>query len=128
MKIVIHNKPIGKSEQFIIMNRKCQSHLMRRRRWFIGMFSSRISSAARLPRLSSLAMKNDWIYGREKENRYWVLVGGEKQRNRNGCKCRCVRGWSTRPIFEAMERRGGCLGMHKRQPQLIEGKVPLHQH
>ena len=39
---------------------------MRRRRWFIDMFSSRISSAARLPRLSSPAMKNDWIYKREK--------------------------------------------------------------
>ena len=49
---IIHNKPIGELAQFIIINKKCQSHLMRRRRWFIGMFSSRISSTARLPRLS----------------------------------------------------------------------------
>ena len=59
---VIHNKPIGESEQFIIINKKCQSHLKRRRCWFIGMFSSGISSVVRLPRLSSLAMKDDWIY------------------------------------------------------------------
>ena len=75
MKTVIHNEPVGESEQFIIINRKCQSHLMRRRRWFIGMFSSGISSTARLPRLSSLAMKDDWIYRREKENRYRVSAG-----------------------------------------------------
>ena len=57
MKTVIHNEPVGESEQFIIINRKCQSHLMRRRRWFIGMFSSGISSTARLPRLSSPAIE-----------------------------------------------------------------------
>ena len=96
---VIHNKPIGKLELFIIINKKCQSHLMRRRRWFIdmsstgissaanqnyrfiSMFSSEISSAARLPRLSSPAMKDDWIYEREKENRYRVLADGGEQRN-----------------------------------------------
>ena len=98
---------------------------MRRRRWFIGMFSSGISSAARLSRLSSLAMKNDWIYGREKENRYRVLVGGEEQRN--SCKWRCVQGQSHRLVFEDMKRRGGCLGVRKRQPQLIKGETPLHQ-
>ena len=59
---VIHNKPIGESELFVIINKKCQSHLMRRRRWFIGIFSFGISSATRLPRLSSPTMKNDWIY------------------------------------------------------------------
>ena len=80
-KTVIHNKPIGELELFIIINKKCQSHLMRRRHWFIGIFSSRISSAARLPRLSSPAMKDDWIYEREKENRYRILAGGEGQRN-----------------------------------------------
>ena len=46
---------------------------MRRRRWFIGMFSFEISSIARLPRLSSPAMKDDWIYEREKENHYRVF-------------------------------------------------------
>jgi len=56
-KTVIQNKPIDQSEQFIIMNKRCQSHLMRRRRWFTSMFSSQISSAARLPRLSSPAME-----------------------------------------------------------------------
>ena len=67
IEIVIHNKPIGESELFIIINKKCQSHLMRRRRWFIDIFSSGISSATCLPRLSSPAMKNDWVYEREKE-------------------------------------------------------------
>jgi len=76
MKTVIHNKPVGESEQFIIINRKCQSHLMRRRHWFIGMFSSGISSTTRLPWLSSPAMKDDWIYGRERENHSRVSIGG----------------------------------------------------
>ena len=39
---------------------------MRRRCWFIDMSSSRISSAARLPRLSSPAMKFGWIYKKGK--------------------------------------------------------------
>jgi len=75
---VIHNKPVDESKMFIIINKKCQSCLMRRRRWFIGMFSSRISFAARLPRLSSPAMKDDWIYESEMENCYRFLVGGEE--------------------------------------------------
>ena len=80
-KIVIYNKPIGELEQIIIMNRGYQSHLMRRRHWFIGMFSSGISSAACLPRLSSPAMKDDWVYGRKEENRYRVLAGRGEQRD-----------------------------------------------
>ena len=67
MKTVIHNESIGESEWVVIMNRDCQSHLMCQRRWFIGIFSSGISSIARLPRLSSPAMKDDWVYKREKE-------------------------------------------------------------
>ena len=98
---------------------------MRRRHWFIGIFSSRISSAARLPRLSSPAMKDDWIYEREKENRYKVLAGGEKQKN--SCEWRCVRGQNHWLIFEDLRRRGGRLRTCKRQPQLIEGEAPLHQ-
>ena len=81
MKTIIHNEPIGKSEWVIIINRDCQSHLMHQRRWFLGKSSARISSAARLPRLSSPAMINDWIYGRKEENRYRVLVGGRERRN-----------------------------------------------
>ena len=80
MKAVIHNEPIGESEQIIIMNRGCQSHLIRRRRWFIGMSSSGIS-VARLPRLSSLAMRDGWICGRKEENRYRVLAGRGEQRD-----------------------------------------------
>ena len=57
MKTVIHNEPINESEQFIVMNRRCQSHLMHRRHWFTGLFYSRISFAARLPQLSSPVMK-----------------------------------------------------------------------
>ena len=55
-KTVIQNESIDKSEQFIVTNRRYQSHLMRRRRWFTGMASSGISSAARLSWLSSPAM------------------------------------------------------------------------
>jgi len=112
MVTVIHNKPVGESELFIIINKECQSHLMHRRCWFIGIFSSGISSAARLPWLSSPAMKDDWIYKREKENRYRVLVGEEEQRN--NCKWRCVQGQNHRLVFEDLKRRGRRLGMCKR--------------
>ena len=81
MKVVIHNEPIGESKQIIIINRGCQSHLMRRRRWFIGIFSSGISSAARLPRLSSPDREDYWIYEGEKENGYRISTGGEERRN-----------------------------------------------
>ena len=84
MKTVIHNEPIGKSEWVIIMNRDCQSHLMRRRRWFLGKSSTDISSAAHLPRLSLPAMINDWIYGRKEETHYRVLAG--KSERRNNCE------------------------------------------
>ena len=126
MKVVIHNKPIDESEQIIIMNRGCRSHLMRRRRWFIGMSSTGISSAARLPRLPSLAIRNDWIYRREKENCYGVSAGGEEQRN--SCEWRCVRGRGHRLVFEDIKQRGERLRARKRQPQLIEGEAPLCQH
>ena len=124
MKAVIHNEPIGELKQVTIINRGCQSHLIRWRRWFIGMFSYEISSTACLPRLSTPAMKDDWIYGREKENRYRILAGGGKQRN--SCEWRCVRGRSHRLVFEDMKRRGGCIGARKRQPQLMEGEALLH--
>jgi len=81
MKTVIHNESIGKSKWVIIMNRDCQSHLMRRRRWFPGKSSAGISSAARLPRLSLPTMINDWIYRRKEENCYRVLAGGRERRN-----------------------------------------------
>ena len=87
-KTVIHNKPVGESEQFIIINKKCRSHLMHRRRWFIDMSSSVISSTACLPRLSLPTKRDDWIYGRKEENRYRVLPGRRKQRN--SCEWRCV--------------------------------------
>ena len=121
---IIHNKPVGESELFIITNRKCQSHLMHQRCWFIGMFPSGISSTMRLPRLSSSAMKDDWIYEREEENRYRISAGGEEQRN--SCEWRCVRGQSYRLEFEDLKQRGGRPGMRKRQPQLMEGEAPLH--
>jgi len=87
-KTIIQNEPIDESEQFIIMNRRCQSHLMRQRRWFTSIFSSGISSSARLPWLSSPALKFDWIYGKGKENHDRVLEGEEVQRN--SCEWRCV--------------------------------------
>ena len=76
-KTIIHNKHIGESELFIIINKKCQSHLMRRRRRFISMFSSRISSTMCLPRLSLSAMRDDWIYEMEKEK---PLQGFDRRR------------------------------------------------
>ena len=56
MKAVIQDEPINKLEKFIAISRRYRSHLMRRRRWLTGMFSSGTSSAARLPRLSSSAI------------------------------------------------------------------------
>ena len=121
---VIHNKPVGESEMFIVINKKCQSQLMCRRRWFIDMFSSRISSATRLPWLSSPAMRDDWIYEREKENRYRVSLGGEEQRN--SYEWRSIQGRSHRMVFKDLKRRGGRLGTRKMQPQLMEGEALLH--
>ena len=66
MKAIIQDKPINKLEKFIAMSRRYRSHLIRRRRWLIDRFSSRTSSAVRLPRLSSLAIGFGWIYGEEK--------------------------------------------------------------
>ena len=77
MKTVTHNEPIGESEKIIIMNRGCQSYLMRRRRWLIGMFSSGTSSAARLPWFSLPAMKLIESTGIEK-GCYRVLRGWRK--------------------------------------------------
>ena len=89
-KTVIQNESIDKSEQFIVTNRRYQSHLIRRRPWFTGMASSRISSAAHLPQLSSPTMEFVWDYKKRGENCYKVYKGREVQRNRSGCKCRCV--------------------------------------
>ena len=76
---------------------------MCRRRWFTDMSSSRISSAARLLRLSSPTMKFGWIYKKGEENRYRVCKGREVQRNKNSCEYRCVQGWSPQLVFEATE-------------------------
>ena len=67
MKAIIQDKPINKLEKFIAMSRRCRSYLIRRRRWLIGRFSSRTSSAVCLPWLSSPAMDFVWIYGEEEE-------------------------------------------------------------
>jgi len=69
-----------KLEKFIAMSRRYRSHLIWRRHWLIGRFSSETSSAARLPRLSSPAIGFGWIYGKEEENRYRICEGGEVQR------------------------------------------------
>ena len=91
------------------MRRRHQSHLMRRRRWLTGMFFSRVFSVAGLPQLSSPAMKLLGSIGRG-EKPLQGCEGGEVQRNRSGCKCRCVRGQGPRLVFDAVERRGGRLG------------------
>ena len=58
--------------QIIAMSRKHQSHLMRRRHWLTGMFSSRVSSTVRLLRLSLPAMKSIGSIARG-ENHYRVV-------------------------------------------------------
>ena len=116
VKAVIHIELIGKSEQTIIMNKGYQSYLMRRGRWFIGMSSAEISSIARLPRLPSSAMRNEWIYRKEEWNRCKVLADGRKRRN--SCRWRGVWSRSPRLVFENMKRRGGRLGARKRQLQI----------
>ena len=56
-KAVIQDEPINKLEKFIAMSRRYRSHLIWWRRWLIGRFSSRTSSAACLPWLSSPAIR-----------------------------------------------------------------------
>ena len=43
----------------------------------------------------------DWIYEKGEENYYRVCEVREVQRNRSGCKFRCVRGQSLRLVFIA---------------------------
>ena len=59
------------------MNRGCQSYLMRQRRWFISMFSSRTSFAVLLPWFSLPAMKLIRSIGRKKGH-YRGLRGQRK--------------------------------------------------
>ena len=61
-KAVIQDEPINKLEKFIAMSRRYRSHLIQWWRWLIGRFSFGTSSTARLPLLSSLAIRFDWIY------------------------------------------------------------------
>ena len=55
---------MNRKSQVVAMSRRHQSHLMRRRRWLTGMFSSRVSPTARLPWLSSPAMESIGSIGR----------------------------------------------------------------
>ena len=109
--------------QIVAMSRGHQSHLMHRRRWLTGMFSSRVSSAARLPRLSSSAMKLLGSIGKE-ENCYRVAKvekckGTEAVASIDVFEARAL-GWYLKPQSEETD----ASGEYKRQPQLIEGKAP----
>ena len=111
--------------QIVAISRRHQSHLMRRRRWLTGMFSSRVSSAARLPRLSSPAMKLLGSIGRG-ENLYKVVKAEKCKRTGvvasvDVFEARAL-GWYLKPRSEEMD----ASGKYKRQPQLIEGKATPH--
>ena len=82
---------MNKKLQIVAISRSHQSHLMRRRRWLTGMFSSRVSSAVRLPRLSSLAMKLLGSIERG-ENRYRVVKVE---------KCKGIGAVASVDVFEA---------------------------
>ena len=92
MKAVIQGEPIDKLEKFITMSRRYRSHLMRRRRWLTGMSSSEIYAAARLPRLSSPAMKFGWIYKMGKK------AATESAR---AVKCKGIGAVASVDVFEA---------------------------
>ena len=109
--------------QIIAISRRHQSHLMHWRSCLTGMFSSRVSSAACLPRLSSPTMKLLGSIGKG-ENCYRV-VKVEKCKGTGAVasvdvfEARAL-GWYFKPRSKEMD----ALGEYKRQPQLIEGKAP----
>ena len=108
--------------QIVTISRRHQSHLMRRRRWLTGMFSSRVSSIMRLSRLSSPAMKLLGSIGRG-ENCYRV-VKVEKCKGTGAVasidvfEARAL-GWYLKPRSEETD----ASGKYKRQPQLIRSKA-----
>jgi len=57
-KVVIQDEPINKLEKSIAISRRYRSHLIQRRHWLIGWFFSGTSSTARLPLLSSPAIRS----------------------------------------------------------------------
>ena len=79
-KVVIQDKPINKLEKFVAMSRRYRSHLIWWRRWLIGRFSFRTSSAARLPLLSSPAIGLIGSTKRGKKTATGFCEGGEAQR------------------------------------------------
>ena len=109
--------------QIVVISRRHQSHLMRRRRWLTNIFSSRVSSATRLPRLSSSAMKLLGSIGRG-ENRYRV-VKAEKCKGAGAVASVDVfeagaLDWYLKPQSEELD----ASGRYKSQPQLNEDEVP----
>ena len=107
----------------IAMSKRHQSHLMRRRCWLTGMFSSRVSSIMRLSRLSSPAMKLLGSIGRG-ENCYRVVKvekckGTGAVANVDVVEIRAL-GWYLKPQSEEMD----ASRKYKRQPQLIESEAP----
>ena len=122
---VIHNKPIGESELFIIINENV--NLTSCTRDVDSLAYSLLESPQ--PRACLGCFRRPWrmigcIKGKRR-NLYRISAGGEEQRNSSGW--RCVRGERHRPVFEDMKRRDGCLETCKRQPQLIGGEASLHQ-
>ena len=91
-KLVVQDKPVDMSKGDLLTRAGViWSYLMQRSRWLTGISSSGRSSAARLPRLSSLAMGAGLdLEGRRRGNCYRVCEDGRMQENENSCKCRCV--------------------------------------
>ena len=92
----------------VAISRRRQSHLMRRRRWLTSMFSSRVSPAARLPRLSSPAMESIGSTGRG-ENCYRGLKAERCKGTGAVASVDVIRGRSPQLVFEAAKQRGGRL-------------------
>ena len=116
---------MNKKLQIVAISRRHQSHLMHRRRWLTGMFSSRVSAATRLPRLSSSAMKLLGSIGKE-ENCYRVA---------KAVKCKGTEAVASIDVFEARalgrylkprSEETDASGEYKRQLQLIEGEAMPH--
>ena len=100
---------MNRKSQIVAMSRRHQSHLMRRRRWLTGMFSSRVSPTTRLPWLSSPAMESIGSIGR----------GGNSYRDLKAERCRVAsiyvfeaRALSRylKPRSEEVDASGKCKG------------------
>ena len=114
MKPVVHNKPRNKSSPY---EQKVANHCHKQKAPISPHASEALAHRhVLLQSLLRRALAAVVLTGHEVAWIYWKrrkplqgCEGREVQRNRSGCRYRCVRGQSLRLVFEAAERRDGCL-------------------